>query len=73
MLRRDGGANREVDLRADDISDDSRASLHPQLHHAIAAVPDRAVRPCLARLRIKRSIGSKEAAERSIRRGTRHH
>jgi len=33
-------------------------------------MPGHAVRRCL---RIRRSIGSKEAADRSIRRGTQHH
>jgi hypothetical protein len=33
---------------SDDNADDSRASLHPQLHHATTSiVPGHAVRPCL--------------------------
>jgi hypothetical protein len=56
---------------SDDNADDSRAFLHPQLHHTrTSIVPGHVVRPCL---RIRTSIGSKEAADRSIRRGTRHH
>jgi hypothetical protein len=56
---------------SDDNDDDNRASPHLQLY-------DNWTRIVLGRtlglyLPIRRSIGSKQAADRSIRRGTEHH
>jgi hypothetical protein len=47
---------------SDDNADDSRARLHPQLHHTSASImPGHAIRPCLriSRLGVRISSGAR--------------